>query len=293
MQFKAVAAIRIQIRIRWLMISKIISGGQTGADQGALDAAIKVGIPHGGWIPKGRLTEKGPLSDTYQLKEMETDSYSARTEKNILDSDGTLILSHGTLTGGSKLTQESAEKHHKPHLHIDLSNAISRFSAALTISNWIKDKGIKVLNVAGARASKDPMIYQATMDVIETLFIFDQNLSFFDLVGSSSVNRRQALNKSMNPKNIDEAVEKLISGLPLKDKATIANMPQEELYSFHNTLGQYIRNNFGLWDEDSELMKSCRKNEGSIMLDPNEATSIIIKELWDRLRKTHKLRLIK
>ncbi len=72
------------------MIKKIISGGQTGADRAALDAAIKLGIPHGAWIPKGRLTEKGPLSTPYDLKEMPGTSYALRTEQNVIDSDGTL-----------------------------------------------------------------------------------------------------------------------------------------------------------------------------------------------------------
>ena len=72
------------------MIQKIISGGQTGADQAALDAAIKLGISHGGWIPKGRITEDGPLLDKYKLQEMPTDSYPARTEQNVIDSDGTV-----------------------------------------------------------------------------------------------------------------------------------------------------------------------------------------------------------
>jgi len=82
------------------MLSKIISGGQTGADQAALDAAIALGILHGGWIPKGRLTEAGPLPDKYALTEMPTKDYLARTRQNVLDSDGTVIFSHGDRTGG-------------------------------------------------------------------------------------------------------------------------------------------------------------------------------------------------
>jgi hypothetical protein len=77
------------------MIKKIISGGQTGADRAALDTAIKLGIPHGGWISKGRKAEDGPLPDKYQLQEMPTDSYPERTEQNVVDSEGTLIISHG------------------------------------------------------------------------------------------------------------------------------------------------------------------------------------------------------
>ncbi len=87
------------------MIEKIISGGQTGADRAALDVAIKLDLPHGGWIPKGRKAEDGPLTDKYQLQEMSTASYSKRTEQNVIDSDGTLIICRGKPTGGSDYTR--------------------------------------------------------------------------------------------------------------------------------------------------------------------------------------------
>ena len=93
------------------MIRRIISGGQTGADRAALDVAIKLDMPHGGWIPKGRKTEDGILPRKYHMQEMPTASYPKRTERNILDSDGTLILSRGKLTGGSALTRRLAKKH--------------------------------------------------------------------------------------------------------------------------------------------------------------------------------------
>ena len=88
-----------------MLLRKIISGGQTGADQGALDAAIEYSFPHGGWIPKGRLTETGPLPEQYQLVEMATTSYKKRTEQNVIYSNGTLIISRGRLTGGTRLTK--------------------------------------------------------------------------------------------------------------------------------------------------------------------------------------------
>lgn len=77
------------------MIKRIISGGQTGADRAALDFAIKMYLPHGGWVPKGRLSEDGPIDDHYQFKEMNTGSYPKRAEWKVTDSDGTLILIHG------------------------------------------------------------------------------------------------------------------------------------------------------------------------------------------------------
>ena len=82
------------------MISKIISGGQTGADRAALDVALKFNIPHGGWIPKGRKTEDGTLPDKYHLQEMPTASYPARTEKNVLDSNGLFLYSSMTSSNG-------------------------------------------------------------------------------------------------------------------------------------------------------------------------------------------------
>jgi hypothetical protein len=80
------------------MIKKIISGGQTGADRAALDVATKFNIPHGGWIPKGRITEDGSLSDKYQLQEMSTGSYPNRTGQNVIDSGGDLFQP-GSLLG--------------------------------------------------------------------------------------------------------------------------------------------------------------------------------------------------
>ena len=107
-----------------MTISKIISGGQTGADQGALDAAIKLNIPHGGWIPKERLTENGPLDARYRLQEMTSKDYRKRTEQNIIDSDGTLIISNGKLAGGSALTKKWATKHGRPCYHLNPTKTV-------------------------------------------------------------------------------------------------------------------------------------------------------------------------
>lgn len=147
------------------MIKKIISGGQTGADRAALDFAIEVGIPHGGWVPKGRLAEYGPIPGEYNLQEMPTLSYSARTEQNVTDSDGTLIFSHGNLTEDPLCTKKLAEKHKRACLHIDFTKE-NHFLAQCRIKEWIEAHGIKTINVTGPRASKDPRIYE---EVLESL----------------------------------------------------------------------------------------------------------------------------
>lgn len=148
------------------MLKKIISGGQTGVDRAALDAAIRMGIPHGGWIPKGRMTEEGPLPENYRLEEMETDSYPERTEKNVVVSDGTLIISRGPLTGGTDYTRKMILKHGKQMLHIDLALHSNPLDAASLASSWIEMHNIEVLNVAGPRASKDPQIYVEALGII-------------------------------------------------------------------------------------------------------------------------------
>lgn len=150
------------------MIQKIISGGQTGADRAALDFAIKNNLPYGGWVPKGRKTEDGILPEKYHLQEMATEQYSKRTEKNILDSDGTLIVSHGLLTGGSALTRELAKQHRKSWIHVDLK-ATPYPEAARMIREWVRRNGVKAMNVAGARGSKDPKIYQAVIELLEAM----------------------------------------------------------------------------------------------------------------------------
>ena len=90
-------------------------------DRAALDVAMRLGIAHGGWVPKGRLAEDGTVPAHYQLQENASDEYEARTEKNVLDSDGTLIISRGSPTGGTDYTRKMALKHGKQLLHIDLS----------------------------------------------------------------------------------------------------------------------------------------------------------------------------
>ena len=99
---------------------KIISGGQAGVDRAALDAAIALNMPHGGWCPRGRLAEDGRISDRYRLRETDSSDYAVRTERNVLDSDATLVLCRGEPRGGTLLTIRLAQRHGRPHLAVDL-----------------------------------------------------------------------------------------------------------------------------------------------------------------------------
>ena len=271
------------------MIKKIISGGQTGADRAALDVAIKLGVPHGGWIPKGRKTEDGILPEKYQLKEMPTASYPKRTEQNVIDSDGTLIISHGKLSGGSDYTRKMTLKHHKQLLYVDL-NDYEPFDAASLIASWIGMQNIQVLNVAGPRASKDPEIYADVLKILEQTI---QILMDEDKKSGVDFGTDKKRKPSKTPITVDQAAERLISELSFKDKTTIANMAEVELSVLHTIVGEYIRNEFGLWSGNKDLMTSCFFFAKRDKITADDASSIIIRELWKRLRVSHKLRVVK
>jgi hypothetical protein len=149
------------------MIEKIVSGGQTGADRAALDWAISRGIPHGGWCPKGRLAEDGPIPAKYQLQETSTKNYLQRTEQNVIDSDGTVIFSiRPVLTGGSKRTMDVALKRKRPVL---LICPVAKDPAKM-LREFVRGCEIKTLNVAGPRASNEPKIADFVMKVLDDTF---------------------------------------------------------------------------------------------------------------------------
>jgi hypothetical protein len=222
------------------------------------------------------------------MQEMFTESYTARTEQNVIDSDGTLIICRGRPTGGSDYTREIALKHKKQLLHVDL-NQTSSFDASSLISSWIKLYQIKTLNVAGPRASKDPNVY------VDVFRILEWALKIYR-IEEMSPDKKAELNKIKHseplPKTVDEAVKRLISEMPLKDKTTIANMAESELSLLHTNIGEYIRNEFGLWSGNKDLMASCCFFAKKENVNEDEASSIIIRELWKRLRETHKLRIV-
>jgi hypothetical protein len=135
-----------------------VSGGQTGVDRAALDVAISLGIPCGGWCPRGRRAEDGRISERYPMRETADTSYSSRTVQNVADSEGTLILTSGRLSGGTLLTRNTAARLQKPHLVVDPAD----LKQVESVHDWIAENQIRVLNVAGPRASQMPRAYELT-----------------------------------------------------------------------------------------------------------------------------------
>lgn len=137
------------------MIERLISGGQTGVDRAALDVALELGIPCGGWCPRGRRAEDGRIPARFPVEECTSRNYAVRTRLNVEASDGTLILSRGRLTGGTALTESTARQLGKPWLVIDL---VAEFDAR-PVEEWIVENRIRILNVAGPRESQQAGIF--------------------------------------------------------------------------------------------------------------------------------------
>ena len=274
------------------MLKKIISGGQIGADQAALDAAIKYNFPHGGWIQKGRKTQSGSLPDKYHLKEMFVSGYKERIEENVIKSDGTVIISHGNLSGGADYSQKMAEKHNRPCLIIDL-NETPAFLASSKINTWIIENDIEIMNVTGSRASEDSDIYKDTVYIIEGAILLDLvNAKSGEYV--TDYDRKDFIKLvPMPPKTVDEAVERMISDLDLESKVKIANMDLNNLANVHFELDVYFKNAFGVWHGNKELLVDCRAKSGELIRDEDEATFVILKALWEKLRGTHTMRVVK
>ena len=147
------------------LCERIVSGGQTGADRGALDFAIKHGYIHGGWAPHGRLAEDGVIPAKNQLTEMAEGGYRQRTRRNVVDSDATLIVNLGELDGGTLATQVFAEKSGKPCLVVQADHGISEGMVDSVIA-WLRQHDVKILNVAGPRESKRPGVCRLTSEML-------------------------------------------------------------------------------------------------------------------------------
>jgi hypothetical protein len=146
--------------------SLIISGGQTGVDRAALEAAIALGIPHGGWCPQGRLAEDGTIPARYALQETDSPQYAVRTERNVRDSDATLIFCRGTPTGGTEWTWICAQRFGRPCLIVDLDQPVD----CRALRHWLASVRPNVLNVAGPRESQAPGIQQQVQQLLIRLF---------------------------------------------------------------------------------------------------------------------------
>jgi len=147
------------------VVRRLVSGGQTGVDRAALDAAMSLGIPCGGWCPRGRRAEGGPIPHHYPVQEAPTSSYPQRTAWNVRDSDGTLIVTRGVPKGGTALTVSLARRGGKPFFVLDLDGR----PLVSEVVEWIGHEEVRTLNVAGPRESEAPGIHDQALAFLRVL----------------------------------------------------------------------------------------------------------------------------
>ncbi len=270
------------------ILEQIISGGQTGADRAALDTAIKFNIPHGGWISRGRRTEEGPLSDKYRLREMASGDYPSRTRQNILDSDGTAIIARGPLTGGSKLTHTAARLAGRSVCRIDLMTQ-DIFEAALILHSFVVENHLKVLNVAGPRASHDPAIYFDVKSVMESMLY----LIYLDKETETDPETDwPAVSAMGDARDLDQAVEWITSDLSLKAKTRVGRMADSRVDEIYFSMLDYIKVRTGLDRENSRLFKYLGKGRDLLEYTPEDGAMDIVKALKSHLARNHNLRIL-
>ncbi len=271
------------------MLKKLISGGQTGADRAALDVAIKFNIDHGGWIPKGRRTEDGPLNEKYRLTETETEDYRERTRQNIIDSHATVIISRGDLTGGSKFTQTFAKVVGRSNCYIDLLQS-EEFEAAMILKSFILENQIRILNVAGPRQSSLPGIYADVKTILEVALY----LLFLD-TRKDKVTRAYIPSDPIRedfPENLKSSIDLLYRDLPLKTRNFIAKSEQTDIPMLYFTFLDYIRRRVGFDVENNMLLKNCATLIEDTACSIEDAVMVILKQFKHELEKDHVLRLI-
>ncbi len=266
-----------------MTIAKIISSGASGAESAALDVAIRLKIPYGGYAMEYSMLDSFRATRRYKLWEKEFRSSRSKDEANLHIADATLIFTHGELSRDLFFIDDYAVSHGHPSLHVDLDK-MEPLQAAFYTSIWADKNSPESLFVTGSKEKEDGRIYQAT---------FDSLFSFLMLGKDTYPEQEQpAVEKKPLPKTVEEAVEHLIEVLPLKDKVTIANMSADEVGELNLSLGNYIRNSFGLWSGNDELMLSCTKAARRKILHEDEASAVILARLALELEKTHKLRTV-
>ncbi len=275
-----------------MMIKEVISGGLTVSDQAALDAAMRLGIPHGGYIPWGRITEIGTLPSKYKLQELKTDNHFDCIEKNVKESKGTLIISSGIINDDAEYTRKMTMKHTHQLFVVDLELTHSAEAATL-VNDWIQVHNIDVLYVIGPLTTEYRNVDKHVTVIVEGALLLD----IMDAPLGSNIQdfpRHEYLQKlQTGPKTIEEAVDQIISDMSLDERVRLANLEKEELRVVNYSLSIFIRNQLFMKDVKKELFESCRVVSGNKNLNEATAALVIIEKLWERLRDTHRMKVVK
>ena len=301
-----------------MKLAKIVSGAQTGADRGGLEAAVCCGLECGGWVPKGWKAEDGVIPAKYMclgLRETVSEDYIVRTEANVVDSDATVIFTRGKLEVGSLKTADFARKHNRPLLHVALAKSRSdQEKTVRAVVRWLRadcPDGC-ALNVAGQRESKSPGIQRAVMvrmvDITSTVNRLGHYPLSDDRCGPDSGNAapgpvagvrigepgpcqgNDVPERFRHPKTVDEAVAIVIDALPAETKEEIRKSSDRELFRLacHFSLTMWVRNllihqNKNLIDLYADFRRGRSAGRWYGKPEPDDISGAICGQLWERL----------
>ncbi len=270
------------------MIHKIVSNGRIGVARGALDAALALDIPHSGWGIPDNAREDGPLPPKYNLKEMKTKSKTRCIERNVTETDGTLILTFtDEMPPDALAARKSADKHHSPWILINLDKT-GTFQAAQDIHEWLKEEDIHVIHVVGATTGNtQKKADKTTSNLLEAVY-------YLGLIESNmAATSPPATGDDLQPlTSIDDIVRLLSTEMTLKDRVIVANMKEAQLELLQPTLGRHIQIRLEYWRQGNIPVTAFEKVEQEAGGSTNIST-LIIKKLWKELRTTHRLRIVK
>ncbi len=272
------------------MFPKILTGAYTDVERGALDFAVSRGIACGGWAPLGWLKKFVPGREVRGLQEVPHGGSPNYAERNILDADGTLLITEGEPTGAGDLVQNFARRYRRPLLQVDLE-AVSRFQAARALAAWVEEMGIEVLYVTGGAAAPVLDLGLAAHGILQAAWHLLE-------IRAAMQTRPPPETAAVPPRGrrppgtLDEALEALDALLGLREKIRIARTAETDLGPVVSSLGAFIDTRLGWWRHNDALIAACRSAGaagGQVSAPPDE---VLIRALWRRLRKSHGLRLL-
>ncbi|WP_372682948.1 YpsA SLOG family protein [Desulfosarcina sp.] len=271
------------------MIEKIISNGTPGAAAAALEIAVKLGLAYGGWCRAGEA-----VPDKFHLERLAGASHRSVTEMAVEASHGSVFFIPGeTASIRLETTRKIALHRNKPLLIQDLDGE-NGFSASRRIAVWIAENEIKVLHVDGESAGHAVYsVADKVSKILESTFFLSMIETDITAPLRSVVERERLPQPENPPETLKTAVDHLERTLALKDKAAIANMTSDELVSLQYTLGSYINTHFDLFTSNPGLLTDCQRRSGQWDLAPKDVAAVIIRALWDRLRSTCRIRIVK
>jgi hypothetical protein len=263
------------------MLQKILASGRNGAERAALDLAVELGLSYGGSFPP----EAGKESVYEGLTPLSGAGRGACLEQNVLDSDGTLMITFGRPGGDTDLARRLSLRHGRQLLHIDAATAGASEAAEL-IQSWIEVYGIRVLHVTGVDESNSLALYAAAASILAYAIEPMQRRGV-------PVGRRHLPAAGGRPATLQQAVSRIEAEMTLREKAIFAGTDAGDADRLFGPMVSIVVARFGLDSGNRLLLGSCRTAAKQPKMGPDEAALQILSTLWRSLRKTCRIRVVK